>query len=67
MHEANSLISFIPDIQIKAAKVKIYAKNFTNDLSIDESVTIVLYTMEWRSYTDPPYYKLNDTLRTENR
>jgi len=52
------LISIISDIHIKAAKAKKRASHHTDDLSIDESATIALYTMEWH-----PYAKL----RTENR
>jgi len=58
---------FIPDIQIKVNEAKTRAVNHTDDLSIDESAAIVLYTMEWHPYTNSLYYILNATLRTEDR
>jgi hypothetical protein len=61
------LISMVPDIQIKAAKAIKRASYHTDDLSIDESAAIVLYTMEWHLYTNLLYYILNEKLRTENR
>jgi len=61
------LISLIPDIQIKVAKAKRRALNNTDDLTIDESSAIVLYTMEWHPHTNSLYYILNENLRAESR
>src|SRR5277367_718039 len=61
------LILIIPDIQTKVTKAKNRARNNINDLSIDESAAIILYTMEWHPYTNSLYYILNTTLRTEDR
>ncbi|CAF3946606.1 unnamed protein product [Rotaria sordida] len=62
------LIPIISDIQMKVDQAKDHAANYhDNDLSIDESAAITLYTMEWDPYTNSLYYILNSTLRNEDR
>jgi hypothetical protein len=61
------LISMIPDIQIKVDKAKNRALHNTDDLPLDESAAIVLYTMEWHPHTNSLYYILNENLRAEDR
>ncbi|CAF1055456.1 unnamed protein product [Adineta steineri] len=62
------IIPFVPDIKRMAfiAKVKC-GKSPANDLSIDESASIILYSMDWESQEECLYHALNKTLRTENR
>ncbi|CAF3976337.1 unnamed protein product, partial [Rotaria sordida] len=43
------------------------AKNPADDLSVDESASIALYTMEWEPHTNSLYYILNSALRGEDR
>ncbi|CAF2408599.1 unnamed protein product [Rotaria sp. Silwood2] len=63
------IIPIIPDIQMKVDKIKKQAAAMyhDNNLSIDESAAITLYTMEWDPYTNSLYYILNSTLRDEDR
>ena len=61
------LISIVPDILQKVGKAKERASRYSSQLPIDESAAIILYTMEWRPYTDSLYFKLNSRLRDENR
>jgi hypothetical protein len=61
------LISIIPRISIYAYVVKQRSQNPANNLTIDESAAIALYTMEWEPYTESVYYILNQTLRSEDR
>ncbi|CAF4224395.1 unnamed protein product, partial [Rotaria sordida] len=57
------LKNIVPCISTHAHTAKERAKNPADDLSVDESASIVLYTMEWESYTDSLYFILNSTLR----
>jgi len=61
------LISIVRDVKTKASIAIESAKNPSDDLSIDESASIALYTMEWEPYTDSLYYILNTALRSEDR
>jgi hypothetical protein len=61
------LTTIVPRINTYAYVAKERAKNPANGLSIDESASITLYTMEWEPYTESLYYILNDSLRTEDR
>ncbi|CAF4271608.1 unnamed protein product, partial [Rotaria sordida] len=56
-----------PRISTYVYVAKERAKNPADDLSVDESASIALYTMEWEPYTDSLYYILNSTLRSEDR
>jgi len=62
------IISYVPDVKRMAytAKVKC-GKPPANNLSIDESASILLYSMEWEPQEECLYHVLNKTLRTENR
>jgi hypothetical protein len=48
-------------------RVKERSGNPADGLSVDESASIGLYTIEWTPYTESLYYILNSTLRTEDR
>ncbi|CAF1178953.1 unnamed protein product [Rotaria sp. Silwood1] len=61
------LENIVPRISTYVYVVKERAKNPPDDLSVDESASIALYTMEWEPYTDSLYYILNNTLRSEDR
>jgi len=61
------LISIIPRISAYAYVVKQRSQNPANNLTIDESAAIALYTIEWEPYTESVYYILNQTLRSEDR
>jgi hypothetical protein len=61
------LISLIPDIERKVWIVKQRCTHPADDLTSNESAAIMLYTMEWESYTNSVFYILNETLRRENR
>jgi len=62
------IIPYVPDVKRMAyiAKVKC-GKTPANNLSIDESASILLYSMEWEPQEECLYHVLNKTLRTENR
>ncbi|CAF5004895.1 unnamed protein product, partial [Rotaria sp. Silwood1] len=59
--------NIVPRISTYVYVVKERAKNPPDDLSVDESAAIALYTMEWGPYTESLYYILNNTLRSEDR
>jgi len=65
------LHNIVPRIALHVHSAKERAKeragNPANDLSIDESASIALYTMEWEPYVESLYYILNNTLRAEDR
>ncbi len=61
------LTNIVPRIATYAHIAKARATNPANGLSVDESASIALYTMEWEPYTESLYYILNDSLRTEDR
>ncbi|CAF1263630.1 unnamed protein product [Adineta steineri] len=60
------LTTYIPDIERKVWIVKQRCKNPSDNLTSDESASIMLYTMEWDCYTNSLYYILNKILRQEN-
>ena len=61
------LNNIVPRISTYVYIAKQRATNPANDLTVDESASIALYTMEWEPYTDSLYYILNATLRSEDR
>ena len=62
------LIPHIPEIEqmVYIAK-KRCQKPPPDNLTIDQSAAIMLYTLEWIPREDSVYYKLNNALRTEDR
>lgn len=61
------LIPIVQDVKERATIAKNNSKDPSDDLSSDQSAAIVLYTMEWESYTSSLYYILNSSLRKKNR
>jgi hypothetical protein len=61
------LNTIVPHISTFVHVAKQCTKNPANNLSIDESASIALYTMEWEPYTNSLFYILNNALRTEDR
>ena len=62
------IVSLVPDVQQMAHVAKTRCADSPADgLSVDESASIMLYTMEWYPQEACLYYVLNDTLRSENR
>ncbi|CAF1067787.1 unnamed protein product, partial [Rotaria sordida] len=61
------LKKIVPRISTYVYVAKERAKNPADDLSVDESASIALYTMEWEPHTNSLYYILNSALRGEDR
>ncbi|CAF5162561.1 unnamed protein product, partial [Rotaria sp. Silwood1] len=62
------LIPFVSEIEQMVDVVKQRCKKPPADqLSVDESAAIMLYTLEWKPKEESVYYILNKTLRNENR
>ena len=62
------IVSVVPDVQQMAYVAKMRCADPPADgLSVDESASIMLYTMDWHPSNQCLYYVLNDTLRSENR
>jgi hypothetical protein len=62
------LVPFVPDVKRMTYVAKMKCQNPPADnLSIDESASIMLYSMEWIPQEECLYYVLNATLRSENR
>ncbi|CAF2724422.1 unnamed protein product [Rotaria sp. Silwood2] len=61
------LHNIVPRLHTFVHIAKQRAKHPADDLSVDESASIALYTMEWEPYTESLYYILNKTLRNEDR
>ena len=59
--------SIIPNLNVYVSTAKEKNKRPSDGLTVDESAAIALYTMEWSTYTDSLYYKLNTDLRYEER
>ena len=62
-----SLIPIVAEIDQMVYVVKQNCMNPADDLSPDESASIMLYSMEWSSPDNSFYFILNKTLRSENR
>jgi hypothetical protein len=62
------LLSVVPGIKQMAYVAKMKCeKPPADNLSIDESASIMLYSMEWEPQDECLYFVLNATLRAENR
>ncbi|CAF1402134.1 unnamed protein product [Adineta steineri] len=62
------LISILPKIQTYTYVAKQRCKSVPpDDLTQDESASIMLYSMEWEPHKECLYFALNATLRTEDR
>lgn len=61
------LIPLVPDVKRKAWIAKHRATNHADGLTLDESASIILYSMEWSESQESLYRILNSTLRVENR
>ena len=62
------IVSLVPDVKRMAYVAKMKCDNPPADnLSIDESASIMLYSMEWEPQEECLYFVLNATLRSENR
>lgn len=62
-----AIISFVPDVEKMVACVKKGTNKPLNNLSLDETRSLTLYTMEWEPRENSFFYILNQTLRTKNR
>ena len=61
------LIPIVADVQRKAFIAKKNCRNSIDNLSLDESASIALYTMEWPSSEKSLYFCLNESLRDKER
>ncbi|CAF4173163.1 unnamed protein product, partial [Rotaria sordida] len=61
------LVSILPAVQSHAYVAKQRCKNPADELTQDESASIMLYTMEWEPLDECLYFVLNDTLRSSQR
>jgi hypothetical protein len=61
------LVSFVPDIKQMVQIVKEKCQNPADNLTIDESASIMLYSLEWIPSQQSFYTILNQTLRDRNR
>lgn len=63
----SSLVRFVPKIKQMVQLVKVKCKNPADHLTIDESASIMLYTLERTPVEESFYVILNKTLRDKNR
>ncbi|CAF1353619.1 unnamed protein product [Rotaria sordida] len=63
----NLLRSIIPDVEQMAWIAKQNCNHPKDGLTIDESASIMLYTLEWEPHEQSLYTKLNMALRASNR
>ncbi len=61
------LVSIVPQVEDMVWRAKYNCKNPPDNLSPDESASIMLYTMEWPPPNDSFYIILNKTLCNEDR
>ncbi|CAM4989079.1 unnamed protein product, partial [Rotaria socialis] len=61
------LVPILSDVQAHAYVAKLKCKKPADNLTQDESASIMLYTMGWEPLDECLYVVLNDTLRAENR
>lgn len=61
------LKGIVPNIETHVHVAKERVTQPIKTLTVDESASIALYTMEWEPYVHSVYYILNSTLRTEDR
>ncbi|CAF1273287.1 unnamed protein product [Didymodactylos carnosus] len=62
-----SLEQLIPNIQRKVYIAQQNSEEPRDNLTVNESAAIQLYTMEWEPYSQCLYFVLNSALRSENR
>lgn len=60
------LVPILPDVRRHAYAAKQKCRNPADNLTQDESASIMLYTMEWKPLDKCLYYVLNKTLRTKD-
>ncbi|CAF0860706.1 unnamed protein product [Rotaria sordida] len=60
------LVSLVPDVKIMVSKAKQKCNGPKDDLTIDESASIMLYSLEWEPRERSFYVILNNTLRAED-
>jgi hypothetical protein len=62
------IVTLVPDVKRMAFVAKTKCKKPpANNLSVDESASIILYLMDWEPQEKCLYYVLNKTLRSEQR
>jgi hypothetical protein len=62
------IVEFVPDVKRMAYIAKMNCNNPPADnLSLDESASIMLYSMDWEPNEECLYHVINATLRSENR
>jgi hypothetical protein len=61
------LVHLLPRVQTYAYVAKKKCKNLANELTQDESASIMLYTMGWEPDNECLYVVLNTTLRSKDR
>jgi hypothetical protein len=61
-----SLVSLVPDVNEMVSKVKAKCDKPKDDLSSNESASIMLYSLEWTPRENSFYVILNNTLRSED-
>ncbi|CAF4710498.1 unnamed protein product, partial [Rotaria sp. Silwood2] len=61
-HAINPLVSLIPDVEQMTWIAKQNCNSPKDGLTMDESASIMLYTMEWEPYEKSFYVTLNNTL-----
>jgi hypothetical protein len=62
------IVQYVPDVKRMAYFAKINCKNPPADnLTLDESASIMLYSMDWEPKEQCLYHVINTTLRSENR
>ncbi|CAF3224923.1 unnamed protein product [Rotaria socialis] len=61
------LVPILPDVQSHAYAAKLKCKKPADNLTQDESASIMLYTMGWEPLDECLYVVLNGTLRAKNR
>ncbi|UJR32402.1 hypothetical protein I4U23_019864 [Adineta vaga] len=61
------IIPFVPDVLKMVAEVKQMCQNPKDNLTVDESSSIMLYTLEKGQYKPAFYVVLNQTLQEKNR
>ena len=62
------IVLFVPDVKQMAHVAKMRCeKPPADNLTVDQSASIMLYSMDWEPQEECLYYVLNATLRAENR
>ena len=61
-----TIVSLVPDVKKMVTKVKEKCDRPKDDLTTDESASIMLYSLEWTPRENSFYVVLNNTLRSED-